>query len=243
MILSDQISAWIKKEVNKSNKKGVVLGISGGVDSAVVAGLSKKALGDNVLGLILPCQTGNRELELAREVAAKFNVKTKEIALDDIFEAFVKINPDASALARANIKPRVRMVTFYYFANSMDYLVAGTGNKSEIAIGYFTKHGDGGSDILPLASLLKTEVRKLAKEMGVPKAVIETPPSAGLWKGQTDEGEIGITYDELDRVIIAIEKKKTKGINKKTLEKIKKMINNSAHKRCAAPVFKKGGKG
>jgi len=237
MALSDNISKWIKKQVEEANKKGIVVGLSGGVDSACVLALGKKALGENVLGLILPCESQAEDVELARETAAKFHTKTKEIYLDDLFKKVVSICQEPSNLAKANLKPRLRMTVLYYFANNLNYLVAGTGNKSELAIGYFTKYGDGGVDILPLGGILKTDIRKLARELGVPEKVIKRPPSAGLWEGQTDEGEMGVTYDELDRIIGALEKKETAKIDKKLLARVKKMMENSEHKRCDVPIF------
>ena len=239
MKLSKEIADWIKKQVEKANKKGVLFGLSGGVDSAVVALLSKLALGDNVLGLILPCESSPEDIDCALEFAKKFKIRTEEIALDGIFDEFIKIHPEANRMAKANLKPRLRMVTLYYFANSLDYLVAGTGNKSELAVGYYTKYGDGGVDILPLGGLLKTEVKDLAKELGIPDEIICKAPSAGLWEGQTDEGEMGITYEELDKTIVAIEKNNTRSIDKEALSKVKKMIANSAHKRAKIPIFSK----
>lgn len=237
MNLSKEIADWIQKQVEKAHKKGVLFGLSGGVDSAVVAYLARLAVGDNALGLILPCKNDPEDVELALKVAKKFDIKTKEAALDNIFDELVNIYPEANNLAKGNLKPRLRMTVLYYFANTFDYLVAGTGNKSEITIGYFTKYGDGGADILPLGGLLKTEVRELAKEIGVPDEIIKRPPSAGLWHGQTDEGEIGITYEELDKVIKALEKNKTEGMDKEILQKVKKMITNSEHKRAKVPIF------
>ncbi|NQU94608.1 MAG: NAD(+) synthase [Candidatus Omnitrophica bacterium] len=243
MKLSDEIAAWIKKQVKNAGKKGIVLGLSGGIDSACVAALSKLALGDNVLGLILPCKSNSLDAELALKTAKQFNIKTKAVTLDTLYEEVVKIDPEAKDLAKANLKPRLRMLALYYYANTLDYLVAGTGNKSELLIGYFTKYGDGGSDILPIGGLLKTEVKKLAAELRVPSEIIKRPPSAGLWEGQTDEGEIGVTYEELDKAIAAIEEKKIKDIDKATLSKVKKMMENSAHKRVCAPIFRRNNEG
>ena len=242
MALSKKISAWIKKEAGKAKKDGIVFGLSGGIDSAVVAALAKEALGDNVLGLVLPCKSVSEDRELAVKVAKEFNIKTKEISLDTLYDEFSGVDPEATNLAKVNLKPRLRMIALYYFANTLNYLVAGTGNKSEIAVGYFTKYGDGGSDILPLGGLLKKEVRELAREIGVPSEIIERPPSAGLWHGQTDETEMGITYGELDKAIVAIEEGKAKGIDKAVLSKVKKMMENSEHKRVNIPKYRKGQK-
>lgn len=236
--LSKAITSWIREQVQKAGKEGVVVGLSGGIDSACVGVLSKKALGPKVLGLILPCASIGEDEELAMMIAKKFNIKIQRAPLDDIFEGLVSIYPEGSDIAKANLKPRLRMTVLYYFANSLNYLVAGTGNKSELYVGYFTKYGDGGVDILPLGGLLKTEVRKLAKDLGIPKQIIERVPSAGLWHGQTDEEELGIVYPELDRIIEALEKKQLKGINNKRLLMVKKMISNSQHKRATPAVFK-----
>lgn len=240
MTLVKELAGWIGAQVRSAGKKGVVLGLSGGVDSAVVAALSKLALDDKVLGLILPCKSHAEDIRLAREVAKVFGISTREVALDNLFDELAASCPEANRLARANIKPRLRMVMLYYFANTLGYLVAGTGNKSELTVGYFTKYGDGGVDILPLGNLLKKDVNKLASELGVPRAVIERPPSAGLWEGQTDEGEMGITYDELDRAITGIEAEKTENIDKKILAKVKKLMRDSKHKKCKVPAYEPG---
>jgi len=129
------------------------------------------------------------------------------------------------------------MITLYYFANNLNYLVIGTGNKSELSVGYFTKHGDGGVDILPLGDVLKTEVVELAKYLGVPKAIIDRPPSADLWPGQTDEEEMGITYQDLDQTIRFIEGKVKAKVSGEKLTKIKNLIQNSQHKRKSPPIF------
>lgn len=234
---SEKIAGWIKKEVTLAEKKGIVFGLSGGIDSAVVGALCKLALGDKVLGLILPCKSSPADAKDAREVAEKFGIKIKEAALCGIFGGFVKTFPQAGSLAKANLKPRLRMAMLYYFANSFDYLVAGTGNKSELTIGYFTKYGDGGVDILPLGNLLKGEVRELAVELGVPDEIIKKPPSAGLWEDQTDEGEIGMKYEELDKIIVAIEEKNTQGIDGKKLARVKGLIKASEHKKCQIPMW------
>jgi NAD+ synthase len=143
----------------------------------------------------------------------------------------MKIFPKARKLVQANLKPRLRMITLYYFANKLNYLVCGTGNKTELSVGYFTKYGDGGVDLLPIGDLLKRQVRQLARELKVPEYIITKAPTAGLWPGQTDEGEMGITYPELDDILERIEKKRRQVIAKKKLEKVKKMIKCSEHKR------------
>jgi len=235
---SEQIAAWIKAQVEMTGKKGVVFGLSGGIDSTVLGALLKMALGDNVLGLILPCKGNPKDVSLAIEAAKKFGIKTKAVDIAEIYNMIAGTNLAGTKLSKANIKPRLRMTVLYYFANSLDYLVAGASNKSEISIGYFTKFGDGGADMLPLGGLLKKEVRKLAVELGVPDEIIKRPPSAGLWENQTDEKEMDITYEVLDKTIEALEKNDVSGIDKAALDKVKKMIENSEHKRSKIPVFK-----
>ena len=235
--MKDKIANWIREQVERAGKKGILFGLSGGLDSTVLASLAKRALGEDTMGLILPCESSPDDARLAEEIADKIKLKTKKVALDNLYNELVGINLAASAMVRANLKPRLRMTVLYYFAGTMDYLVAGTGNKSELTVGYFTKHGDGGVDILPLGGLLKTEVRELGRELGIPSEILNRPPSAGLWEGQTDEGEMGITYDELDKAIVAIERNKTSGIKKEILIKVKNMMQRSKHKRCKIPTF------
>ena len=219
--MKKRIINWIKKQVRDALAKGIVLGLSGGVDSAVVASLSKEAVGKKrLLVLIMPCHSQPQDLEDAKLVAKKLGIKTKTIDLSGIYDSLRKILPKADKLALANLKPRLRMLTLYYFANKLNYLVCGTGNKSELMVGYFSKHGDGATDILPIGDLLKREVRKLAKDLGVPQAVITKPPSAGLWLGQTDEGEMGISYPELDDILERLEKKRGQVLSKKKINKV-----------------------
>lgn len=241
MNLSDNIANWIKDQVEHASAKGVVVGLSGGIDSACVAALSKKALGDNVLGLILPCYSNPEDEKFARLVAEKFKIKTEKKVLDLVYDELVKLFPRGGKVPLANLKPRLRMITLYYFAGNLNYLVAGCGNKSEIAVGYFTKYGDGGADMFPLGGLLKTEVRQLAEVLGVPREVIDRPPTAGLWEGQTDEGELGLSYADLDKAILAIEgnTKKEGSPDGETIDKVKKLMRISEHKRVPVPIFKK----
>jgi NAD+ synthase len=230
--MKKKIILWIRKQLKNSRTKGIVLGLSGGIDSAVVSALAKEAAGKKrVLALILPCQSQKEDLKDARLVAKTLGIKTEQIELSKIYNDLIKILPKANNLALANLKPRLRMTVLYYFANKLNYLVCGTGNKSEIMVGYFTKHGDGATDILPIGDLTKTQVRVLAKELGIPKKVINRPPTAGLWPGQTDEGEMGITYAELDDILGRLENKKRQVASLVKVNKVKAMIKRSEHKR------------
>ncbi|MEM2918876.1 MAG: NAD(+) synthase [Candidatus Altiarchaeota archaeon] len=240
----EKIVNWIREQVKNANSKGVVLGLSGGIDSSVTAVLCKKAFPKNTLALIMPCFSNKKDIEDAKLIAKKFKIKYKKIDLGSTLEKLLydidkkRYNEKCEKnLEIANMKARLRMLTLYYFANKLNYLVVGCGNKSEIKIGYFTKYGDGACDIMPIGNFLKRDVKKIAKEIGIPKEIIEKPPSAGLWKEQTDEKELGISYDELDTVIEKIEKNDLECVNKKILKKVQDMIKKSEHKRRMPKIF------
>ena len=234
-----KIVSWIKQKVKDSGARGIVLGLSGGIDSAVVAALCKEAVGkNNLFVLFMPCNSHMQDLKDARLVARKLNLKSKLVDLSGVYNGFLKVLPQAGALARGNLKPRLRMSTLYYFANKLNYLVCGTGNKSELLVGYFTKYGDGGVDILPIADLFKRQVRSLAQELRIPEGIITKPPTAGLWQGQTDEGEMGITYNELDDILDRLSNNKKQVAASDKVNKVKRMSKNSEHKRKGAEICK-----
>jgi len=237
--LADEIAAWIAERVRDAGCRGVVLGLSGGVDSALSAGLAQRALGaGSVLGLIMPCHSVPGDEAHARLVIDTFGIAWERVDLGPVFDVLTAQLPTADGLAAANLKPRLRMMTLYYYASMKRYLVLGTSNRTELAVGYFTKYGDGGSDILPLGGLLKYEVRELARAVRVPAAIVDKPPSGGLWAGQTDEGELGITYDRLDRVIAALDCGDTSGLDPNDVARVKRMFAVSAHKREPLPCFR-----
>lgn len=240
MSLSDQIAAWLRERLAAAGADGFVFGLSGGVDSAVAAALAVRAVGpDHVLAALLPCHSQPEDARLGQLVADTFNIPTVTVNLGGAYDALTSaLPPSGHRLAAANIKPRLRMIGLYYLAQSHNYLVLGSGNKAELSAGYFTKYGDGGVDLLPLGDLFKTQVWGLARELGVPQEVVERPPSAGLWPGQTDEEEMGITYRELDRVLAAIEAGETASVEPATLDKVQGMIAGSAHKRAIPPIFR-----
>ena len=236
--ISAKIVLWLKGQVEKSGAKGLVFGLSGGIDSACVAALSKKAFGNNCLGLIMPCESHSDDEDMAFLVANKFSIPVKKISLDESFKELLKILPSSdNRISIANIKPRLRMLTLYYFAGNYNYLVAGTDNKTEAMLGYYTKYGDGGVDILPIGNMFKSQVRELARELSIPQEIIERKPSAGLWPGQFDEDEIGLSYDKMDTILKAIENGSTKNTNKTDMNKIMEIISKSQHKRDPIPVF------
>jgi len=180
-------------------KKAVVL-VSGGLDSAVVLGLLCSSLGsDRVDAYHLPCGEGSTaDRKHAEEAAGSCGVKLRTIDISGMVDS---APIEVSGMARGNLMARVRMVILYAAANTGNGLVVGTSNKSELLMGYFTKYGDGGADIYPIGDLFKTQVRKLARQMGIPEGIMEKPPSAGLLDGQTDEGEMGMPYIVLDQVL------------------------------------------
>ncbi|PIQ90357.1 MAG: NAD(+) synthetase [Candidatus Omnitrophica bacterium CG11_big_fil_rev_8_21_14_0_20_41_12] len=235
--MKNRIVSWIKKQIKDSGAKGIVMGLSGGIDSAVIAALCKEAVSrNNLLVLFMPCNSHAQDLKDARLVARKLKVRSKLVDLSSVYNDFLKILPQAGGLARSNLKPRLRMSTLYYFANKLNYLVCGTGNKSELLVGYFTKYGDGGVDILPIADLFKRQVRKLAQELKIPENIIIKPPTAGLWQGQTDEGEMGITYNELDDILDRLCNHRKQVSSSSKVNKVKRMFKNSEHKRKGAEI-------
>jgi NAD+ synthase len=232
--VAQELVEWIKVKVTAAGAKGVVLGLSGGVDSAVVAAAAKRAFPDTTLGIIMPCHSNPKDEEDAILLAHRLGLEYKKVVLDEVFDTFLKTletPEDAPRLAVANLKPRLRMMTLYYHAALNNYLVSGTGNKSEITVGYFTKHGDSGVDMLPLASFVKHDVWELARYFNVPDEIVNKAPSAGLWENQTDEKEMGITYRELDDYILTGEaEERVKNI-------VDKLDAKSQHKREYAPMF------
>lgn len=226
--LREQLVAWLRALQRECAVQGFLFGLSGGIDSAVVCALAAEAIGpERCLALVLPIESPPEDARLACAVAERFGVRAITIDLSAAFRALVETLADyreraarlgeasnappegvpsraatADSLALANVKPRLRMTALYYYANLLGYLVLGTGNRDELAVGYYTKHGDGAADALPLGDLVKGEVRALARELGVPAAVIERAPTAGLWPGQTDEAEMGFSYEQLDRYLL-----------------------------------------
>jgi len=235
MELAEEISGWIKEQIEGAGAKGAVVGLSGGLDSSVTAVLCKRVT--DLLGLIMPIHSDPLDEEFASLLASKFDIQVQRVDLSPVYDALARVLPDPAGLPAANLKPRLRMATLYYFANKENRLVVGAGNKSEIMMGYFTKYGDGGVDILPLGGLLKGQVRELARELGIPPRIIAKPPSAGLWAGQTDEQELGITYDDLDRILTAFESGGTVDLDPQLVDRVKRHMAETKHKRVPIPIF------
>ncbi len=234
-----KIVHWLKEQVRLSGGAGSVFGLSGGIDSSVVAGLCIRAFGQNCLGVIMPCFSQESDARHGELAAKAFKLPYVTVSLDDPYRALLaEMDVKEGAqndcnLAIANIKPRLRMTVLYYYAAMHHYRVIGTGNKSEIYIGYFTKYGDGGVDLEPLGELTKGEVRQLAEYLGVPREIINKKPTAGLWEGQTDEDEMGFSYAELDAFLAG------EPVDPEVRETIERLHNQSHHKRMLPPIYEK----
>jgi NAD+ synthase len=239
-----KITRFIKDYVTKTKTKGIVLGMSGGIDSSTNAALTALAIGGNrTHGLIMPeKETLNpADVRYAQQVAKKFNIKTTTIDITNILNAFYKNIPDfqpSNFKAKGNIKARTRMILLYYYANSKNLIVSASSDKSETMIGYYTKYGDIAADIAPQQDLYKTQVRQLAKHIDIPEAIIRKPPTPALWPNQNAENEIGIAYEKLDLILYGLEHfMETPQIAKqltfpvKTVESIKQRWLSTEHKR------------
>jgi NAD+ synthase len=231
-LLADALSAWIAGTVRTAGFHRVSLGMSGGVDSAVTAALCARALGPgNVLTVYMPCGSLPADGEDTAEAAGFLGTEYRVVDLDQAFKALVESSGTGSAsrLTLANIRPRLRMTTLY--ALSEGRLVVGTGNYSEYLVGYSTKWGDSAADFHPLARLFKDEVRALAVELGLPGRIIDRVPSAGLWEGQSDEGEMGVTYGEIRSYF------EDRPVDPVSASRIAQLHRASEHKRVPAPFF------
>ena len=239
-----KVERFIKDYIEKSGAKGIVLGLSGGLDSSTAAALSALALGeDRVWGLLLPeKETYNlQDIKHAKLVAEKFGLKTETIDITAALKAFYNTIPvfeSADKLCKGNIKARMRMIYLYYYANKLSLIVCGSSDKSETMIGYFTKWGDVAADISPLMDLYKTQVRKLAQHIGIPKEILAKPSSPTLWPGQLAEEELGVKYETLDLILYGLEHfMKTEdiarqlGVKKSLVDKIKSRWLIMEHKR------------
>jgi len=207
-----RILRFIGDYLDKTGAKGIVVGLSGGIDSCTVAVLSAKAIGGGkVLGLLLfEKETRSvRDVEHAKLVAKKFRLKTETIDITDSLQALytsIPVFDPSDKLSKGNIKARTRMIYNYYYANRLGRLVCGSSDKSETMMGYFTKWGDVAADISPIMDLYKTQVRTLARHMGIPQEIVEKPPSPALWPNQLAEDELGMKYEQLDLVLYGLER-------------------------------------
>jgi len=243
----EHITAFVADQVDAAGADGAVLGLSGGIDSTLTAHLAVEALGeDGLRGLVMP-GTVSREDNMsdAERVATELGIEYDVIEIEPIVEQFVDAFPDSEVdeVAVGNARARTRAVLNYLVANHENRLVLGTGNRSEALVGYYTKYGDGAVDCHPIGNLYKQQVRQLARAVGVPDDLVEKPPTAGLWSGQTDEDELGIPYDTLDPILAlhvdggvpAVSTARIVDVDVETVERVEALYERSAHKRAMPP--------
>lgn len=253
----EKIVKWMKDYADNAGCKGFVVGLSGGIDSSVIACLAVKAVGkDNVVGISLPCNTRQDMKDDAVILAENLEITFEQVYLDETYEALAQAlfidnnHKDIQTLTFANMKARLRMTALYAVANQNNYLVAGTGNKSELDVGYFTKFGDGGVDMEPLGNFYKHEVYKMAELMPeIPEGPKTKSPSADLFEGQTDEQELGMSYDKLDLILLKMNYLygykwdpsflTVDGIVEEEFNKVKSMMDNAKHKNKLPPRYER----
>jgi len=239
----EKIENFLTEQIEKNNAKGLILGLSGGIDSAVLAYICKRKLKDKTLALIMPDTsiTPKIETEDALKMISLTGIEYKLIDIKPIVNEY-SMYLEPNERSKGNLRARVRTNILYYYANAKNYLVLGSSDKSEYQIGYFTKFGDGASDITPIVSLYKLQVREIAKHLGVPENVISKKSSPHLWKGHEAEEELGIHYEEIDSILYCMfeknqsieETQKNTQINREIIEKIQQLHINSEHKRLPA---------
>jgi len=238
-VVKKRIIEFIKFFISDTNLESIILGLSGGVDSSVVASLCVEALGGNrVYGLYLPYRENKQDAKHSKLVADKLNLNYKAFNITSLVDLYFNNFPDADKIRRGNMMARIRMAIIFDCSKIYNGVVAGTGNRSEILLGYFTLFGDSACSFAPIGDLYKTEVKQLAEIMKIPEEIINKKPSAGLWPGQTDEEELGFSYMEVDKILyLMIEEKKDinkivkEGFNKELVEKIRQQISSTEFKR------------
>ncbi len=243
--LEEYLVDFLKQETYKTGLKGVVLGLSGGLDSAVVALLAKKAFGKNLKAILLPSQfSSDSSITDAIELCEKFDIDYEIIEIKNIIEAYSE-NQNSTSLRVGNFSARIRMSILFDQSAKYNSLVLGTSNKSEILLGYGTWYGDLASAINPIGDLYKSEIFEFAKHLGVTKSIISKPPSADLWEGQSDEEELGYTYKQIDEVFFQLVENRLspnevikKGFDKELVLKLDKMIYANQFKRKMAIIAK-----
>ncbi len=243
------IVEFLRKYIEESGAKCCVIGLSGGVDSTTTAYLTVEAVGSNkVIGLIMPDTrvTPKEDVEDAVQVAKSLGIDYRVIEIDKLVDYATSTANVKSRIAVGNVRARVRAVLLYAVANESSGLVVGTSDKSELILGYFTKYGDGAVDILPIGDLYKTQVRILAKHLGVPDKIAFKPSSPRLWPGHTAEEELGVPYEVIDVVLYARyelgipenEIPQVTGVDKKVVDRIFEMVKANRHKRAPPPIPK-----
>jgi NAD+ synthase len=248
------IKTHTRSKVEEANAKGVVIGLSGGLDSAVVARICVDTFSpENVLAIFMPERetTPDEDYEHSKDFAKSLGMDYKIVDISEMIKLLKThkegkgLKPDPTTIG--NLKARARMIILYYFANATNRLVAGTSNKSEILLGYFTKYGDGGADVMPIGDVYKTQIKLMAEHLNIPDYILKKPPAAGLVADQTDEQDLGYPYDILDKIILGIEINlesekiaEIVGINVKDVERFRKRVRYTRHKRKFAKIPKVG---
>lgn len=224
----ETIVNFIKKYLEESKAKGIVFGVSGGIDSALVGAIASKFFKDNHLALTMNINNSQKDVSDARLVISHFNLNHTDVDLENVYKEFCKVVPNVE-IGLGNLKARIRMSVLYSYAVKHNYLVVGTSNADEFITGYFTKYGDSGSDIMPLVNLTKNSVYECAKLLNVPNEIIIKKPTAGLFGNQTDENDLKVSYSTIDNYL------EGKVINQKDKERIEYLKSISEHKRNFPP--------
>lgn len=241
------LTGFIKSEVTRAGFERAVVGLSGGIDSALSCALAAEALGpENVLAVRMPYKASSPEsLEHAQLVIEQFQVQSATIEITDMVDALLSRDPHMSNMRKGNIMARVRMIILYDQSEVFKGLVVGTGNKTEILLGYSTLWGDSASALNPIGDLYKAQVRQLSRAMGVPSVIVDKPPSADLWAGQTDEDELGFTYEDVDQLLYLLvdqryspEECVEAGFDQTFVEKVVTRIRRNQFKRMLPPIAK-----
>jgi NAD+ synthase len=244
----ERITGFVGDVVEDAGADGAVLGLSGGIDSTTVAHVAVEALGpDGLKGLVMPGEVSREDnMSDAERVAEDLGIEYDVVAVEPLVDAFLEAYPDAAGHREAvgNVRARSRAVLNYLVANSESRVVLGTGNRSEALTGYFTKYGDQAVDCNPIGNLYKTQVRQLARDLGVPEDLVTKPPTAGLWEGQTDEGELGVDYPTLDSILAltvdgplsVTATARELDVDRETVEHVRELYERSAHKRAMPPA-------
>ena len=248
---TEKLVKFIREEVERSGLKGAVVSVSGGIDSAVALALTVRALGpERVKALTLPERdiTPDRDIADVMSLVRSLDVTCDTVEITPVMSVMREILPlydPEDLVAFGNVKARVRMVLSYHYANSLGYMVMGTSNRTEWLTGYFTKYGDGGVDLMPLADLYKNQIRQLAKYLDIPESILKKAPSGGLWPGQTDEGELGINYDTLDLILSGMDEEMPEeeiadalNVDLNTVQDVSRRVKANEHKRRLPTVLR-----
>jgi NAD+ synthase len=241
------LTKFIHSEITRAGFSRAVVGVSGGVDSSLSCTLAAKAMGpDNVLAVRMPYETSSPDsLEHAQMLIDRLGVQSTTIPITPMVKPYLEMIPQKESVRRGNVMARQRMIVVYDQSMAFKGLVVGTGNKTEILLGYTTLYGDSASAINPLGDLYKTQVRQLAREIGIPEVIVDKPPSADLWVGQTDEGELGFTYEDVDKLLYElIDQQKSPqecveaGFEERFVREVIERVRRNHYKRVMPPIAK-----